>query len=582
MKSTLENLPVTLEATYDRILSSIPSADALDAVKLLLWLAFAEHPLHIDHLAILVEFNMEHKEFDSDARLTSSLDVLKICSSLVTRMSDNTVQLAHASVKTYIVKKPRIVLPSMIMDPSIGHSFVGECCLAYMLCSESRESHSNAILIQPESKEIYESSLIRYSARYWPKHILAANQEQAVIEQMKRLFDITSSAFQNWVIIHNHQCFTYKWMSSSSLLQSAAYHGLNVMVEFLLPIPDSSIEIADALMAASDNGHISTVRILVDNVKDCGFGNALLNAAYHGHKSIVDLLLEKGADVNEEDGYYGNAMTAASEQGHRDIVQPLIERGADIYGEKGYNALHAALSEGYKEIVELLLEIAGANGQTGYTSEVLHTASYKGSNDIVELLLERGADVNAWGGMYGNALQAASFSGHKDVVELLLQKGADVNAPGGIYCMSALQAASFSGHSDVVELLLERGASVNALGDEYYGNALQAASFAGHKKVVLLLLQNGADVNTYGGKYGNALQAASFTGCKDIVELLLQNGADVNAQGGKYGNALQAASFNGHKDVFELLLQRGVNVNAEGRKYGNALQAAPWISGRQV
>ena len=51
----------------------------------------------------------------------------------------------------------------------------------------------------------------------------------------------------------------------------------------------------------------------------------------------------------------------------------------------------------------------------------------------MELLLNKGADVNAQGGEYGNALQVASYRGHEAVVRLLLDKGADVNAQGGRY-----------------------------------------------------------------------------------------------------------------------------------------------------
>jgi ankyrin repeat protein len=53
----------------------------------------------------------------------------------------------------------------------------------------------------------------------------------------------------------------------------------------------------------------------------------------------------------------------------------------------------------------------------------------------VTLLLEKGADVNAQGGHYGNALQAASGGGHDSIVTLLLEKGADVNAQGVIMAM---------------------------------------------------------------------------------------------------------------------------------------------------
>ena len=38
---------------------------------------------------------------------------------------------------------------------------------------------------------------------------------------------------------------------------------------------------------------------------------------------------------------------------------------------------------------------------------------------------DKGADVNAQGGGYGNTLQAASSGGYEKVVQTLLDKGAD-------------------------------------------------------------------------------------------------------------------------------------------------------------
>jgi ankyrin repeat protein len=77
---------------------------------------------------------------------------------------------------------------------------------------------------------------------------------------------------------------------------------------------------------------------------------------------------------------------------------------------------------------------------------------------MITLLLEKGADINAQGGHYGNALQAASYFGHYEIVTLFLEKDADINARGGPVD-NALQAASYKTYYDIVTLLLEKDAN---------------------------------------------------------------------------------------------------------------------------
>lgn len=78
-----------------------------------------------------------------------------------------------------------------------------------------------------------------------------------------------------------------------------------------------------------------------------------------------------------------------------------------------------------------------------------------------QLLLDKGADINAFVGAYGNALQAASVYGREAIVQLFLEKGVGINAQVGYYG-NALQAASASRHHVIVKLLLDKGADFTA------------------------------------------------------------------------------------------------------------------------
>ncbi|EOD43980.1 putative ankyrin repeat protein [Neofusicoccum parvum UCRNP2] len=110
----------------------------------------------------------------------------------------------------------------------------------------------------------------------------------------------------------------------------------------------------------------------------------------------------------------------------------------------------------------------------------LYYASLEGLVGPVQMLLDKGADVNAQGGYYGNALQVASSRGYEKVVQILLDKEADVNARGSFYNFQAgrdeedvtpLYTTSFEGYEKVVQMLLEKNADVNAQGGDQRGGS---------------------------------------------------------------------------------------------------------------
>jgi len=56
---------------------------------------------------------------------------------------------------------------------------------------------------------------------------------------------------------------------------------------------------------------------------------------------MVEILMERGADVNAQGGRHGNALQAASHRGHGKVVELLMERGAEVnaQGEEDGTAL---------------------------------------------------------------------------------------------------------------------------------------------------------------------------------------------------------------------------------------------------
>jgi ankyrin repeat protein len=73
-------------------------------------------------------------------------------------------------------------------------------------------------------------------------------------------------------------------------------------------------------------------------------------------KAVVQLLLERGADVNAQSRPYDNALQAASSGRNEAVVELLLKNGADVNaqgGESG-NVFIAASKEGHEAVVQSL------------------------------------------------------------------------------------------------------------------------------------------------------------------------------------------------------------------------------------
>ncbi|KAK7213864.1 hypothetical protein V2G26_021042 [Clonostachys chloroleuca] len=265
-------------------------------------------------------------------------------------------------------------------------------------------------------------------------------------------------------------------------------------------------EISRSLLTASSEDYIGILQLLVENCthpnEQADLSVDALSHAYAGnHRSHRQLSLNR-QDISPYSAFYGNALQAAAQGGYKEVVQLLLDRGADVNVSGGFfgNALQAAARGGYSSIVDLLL-VRGAdiNAPCGFYGSALQAAARGGHMISVEDLVDEGADVNASWGFYGTPLQAAARVGHKKIVQLLISKGADINAQGGVYG-TALQAAVAGGYEDIAILLLEKGANMHAQGG-FYGSILKAATQTHHQRIVQLLRETGFNYGQGGHRH---------------------------------------------------------------------------------
>jgi ankyrin repeat protein len=96
------------------------------------------------------------------------------------------------------------------------------------------------------------------------------------------------------------------------------------------PTPENGFQ----LLRACLDGNLNKAKELLDQGASpdylCKSFSPLIIASLKGHTEIVQLLLEKGADVNLRTENGPTALMEASARGHADIVKTLLDKGAEV------------------------------------------------------------------------------------------------------------------------------------------------------------------------------------------------------------------------------------------------------------
>jgi len=143
---------------------------------------------------------------------------------------------------------------------------------------------------------------------------------------------------------------------------------------------------------------------------------------------VIEKLLDEDADVNMT--LQRTALHAAAANGNLEIVELLIERGADVNLEDlhGRVPMFVALAEHQPEVARRLADAdTDPNVRTADGSTLLMAAVRAQEIDLVRWALDHGTDVDAIRPEKENAtaLIIAARKGNPEIVSLLLARGAD-------------------------------------------------------------------------------------------------------------------------------------------------------------
>ncbi|XP_027709498.1 poly [ADP-ribose] polymerase tankyrase-1 [Vombatus ursinus] len=331
-------------------------------------------------------------------------------------------------------------------------------------------------------------------------------------------------------------------------------------------------------------------------------------------KQVTELLLRKGANVNEKNKDFMTPLHVAAERAHNDVIEALHKHGAKMNAldTLGQTALHRAALAGHLQTCRLLLSygsdpsIISLQGFTAAqmgneavqqilsestpvrTSDVdyrLLEASKAGDLETVKQLCSpQNVNCRDLEGRHSTPLHFAAGYNRVSVVEFLLHHGADVHAKdkGGLV---PLHNACSYGHYEVAELLVRHGASVN-VADLWKFTPLHEAAAKGKYEICKLLLKHGADP-TKKNRDGNTPLDLVKEGDTDIQDLLRGDAAlldaakkgclarvqklcspeNINCRDtqGRNSTPLHLAAGYNNLEVAEYLLEHGADVNAQDK-----------------
>lgn len=317
-----------------------------------------------------------------------------------------------------------------------------------------------------------------------------------------------------------------------SALDIAAWFGKTDVVRRLIAAGSdanrrtASIHGARPIDHAAREGHVGTLRVLIELGADPNGDTALSRSLSHGQWEAATVLLDAGADPSR-----GGAMLAAAERAPFDLFERMVDDGGDIHEQRFYGGV-LAMACGSLQKVELLVSLgADVNGSKQNGHRAIHLAAHLGALEVAKHLRAGGAELDVAKVDGQRPVDLALRSHQRPFVDWLAEEG----VRGSLH----LAAAQDDVHA--VRTWLDRDPTKvdDPLPGDYGPTPLHLAIAFQSNSAVSTLLKLGAHPD---GKIGDvsAMHTAVAVSNRFAISALLKAGADPNPQFAphRYGTGL--------------------------------------------
>lgn len=364
----------------------------------------------------------------------------------------------------------------------------------------------------------------------------------------------------------------YPYVAAASIYTAAILADEDAVRAFLMRDPGSATQKGgprgwDALT------HLCFSRYLkLDRSRSDAFvhtARALLDAGASANTGWIEMIDHPNPRPIVEGVIYGAAGIAQ----HGDLTRLLLERGADPNDEE--TPYHVPETRN-NTVLKILLESGRLNARS-LSALLLRKCDWHDSEGV-RLVLQHGADPNRITGWGQAALhQAVRRDNSIEIIESLLDYGADPALPNHDG-RSAITIAAYRGRATVLNLFERRGISL-ILND---ADTLIAACARDDKEMIRSLIAADPNLRSAVIWHGGTL-LAQFSGIGNLagVRNLLDLGVSVTAlyrEGDGYfgiakdSTALHVAAWRAWPEVVKELVVRGATVNAIDAQNRTALQ----------